>query len=143
MAGMATAVEVPEKYRDLLERPLIASLATVREDGTPQVNPMWFAWDGEFVYFTHTSYRKKFRNLAANPAVSISIFDPDQPYQYVEVRGVVERTEPDPSGAFYQELARRYSAPWGDNPPPDAPDRVKIAVRITSVPGNQAAARKS
>ncbi|MFC6565714.1 pyridoxamine 5'-phosphate oxidase family protein [Actinoplanes utahensis] len=45
---MTTGI-IPEEHRDLLERPLIADLATVREDGTPQVNPMWFAWDGEFL----------------------------------------------------------------------------------------------
>jgi predicted pyridoxine 5'-phosphate oxidase superfamily flavin-nucleotide-binding protein len=40
---------IPRELRDLLERPLIADLATVREDGTPQVNPMWFSWDGELI----------------------------------------------------------------------------------------------
>jgi predicted pyridoxine 5'-phosphate oxidase superfamily flavin-nucleotide-binding protein len=38
---------IPDSHRDLLERPLYAHLATVRPDGKPQVNPMWFGWDGE------------------------------------------------------------------------------------------------
>jgi PPOX class probable F420-dependent enzyme len=124
---------IPEKVRDLLERPLLANLATVREDGSPQVNPMWFAWDGEFIRFTHTNFRKKYRNVTANPAVSISIVDPDDPYRYVEVRGTVERIDPDPTGAFYVELAERYQAPFGTGAPPDAPDRVIIVVRPTAV----------
>ena len=34
--------------------------------------------------------------------------DPDDPYRYLQVRGVVESIEPDPEGAFYQVLQRRY-----------------------------------
>lgn len=128
-----TGVAIPEDFRDLLERPLFADLATVREDGTPQVNPMWYAWDGEFIKFTHTNFRRKFKNISANPNVAISIIDPENPYRYLEVRGVVEHIEPDPTGAFYVELANRYNAPFGTEAPKDAPDRVVLKVRPTSV----------
>ncbi|MET8153122.1 PPOX class F420-dependent oxidoreductase [Actinoplanes sp. NPDC049668] len=131
---MTSAAEIiPSKLRDLLERPLIGHLATVRDDGTPQVNPMWFSWDGEFIRFTHTNFRRKYRNVTANPAVSISIVDPSDPYRYVEVRGVVERIDADPTGAFFVELAKRYDAPFGTNPPTDAADRVIFVVRPTAV----------
>ena len=63
---------VPEAMTDLLERPTIAHLATIRPDGKPQVNPMWFVWDGSVIRFTHTDERQKFKNLALNPAVAIS-----------------------------------------------------------------------
>ncbi|WP_328471272.1 PPOX class F420-dependent oxidoreductase [Actinoplanes sp. NBC_00393] len=124
---------IPDDLRDLLERPLFADLATVREDGSPQVNPMWYAWDGEVIRFTHTNFRRKFKNIQANPAVAISIIDPENPYRYIEVRGVVERIEPDPTGAFYMELANRYNAPFGTDAPKDAPDRVIFVVRPTAV----------
>jgi PPOX class probable F420-dependent enzyme len=131
---MTTAAQIiPDETRDLLERPLLANLATVREDGTPQVNPMWFAWDGEFIRFTHTNFRRKYRNIKANPAVSISIVDPSDPYRYIEVRGVVERLDPDPAGAFFVELAGRYQAPFGTGAPTDARDRVIFVVRPTAV----------
>jgi nitroimidazol reductase NimA-like FMN-containing flavoprotein (pyridoxamine 5'-phosphate oxidase superfamily) len=42
---------IPEGYESLLERPLYGHLATVRPDGSPQVNAMWFAWDGERTYY--------------------------------------------------------------------------------------------
>jgi PPOX class probable F420-dependent enzyme len=129
---VTTATEIiPDEFRDLLERPVIADLATVREDGTPQVNPMWFAWDGEFIRFTHTNSRRKYRNVKANPAVAISIVDPENSYRYLEVRGVVERIDPDPTGAFFVELAERYDAPFGAHPPKDAADRVVVVVRPT------------
>ena len=130
---MTAASLIPDELRDLLERPLFADLATVREDGTPQVNPMWYAWDGEFLKFTHTNFRRKFKNIAANPAVAVSIIDPANPYRYLEVRGVVDRVEPDPTGAFYVELATRYDAPFGTSAPKDLPDRVVIFVRPTAI----------
>jgi PPOX class probable F420-dependent enzyme len=71
---------VPESHIDLLERPLYAHLATIRPDGRPQVNPMWFAWDGEHILFTDTTVRQKYKNVTAHPEVAMSINDPDQPY---------------------------------------------------------------
>jgi PPOX class probable F420-dependent enzyme len=123
-------VEVPDGYEHLLDLPLYGHLATVRPDGTPQVNPMWFAWDGELLRFTHTTKRQKYRNIAAQPAVAMSISDPDNPYRYLEVRGVVEEIVPDPTGAFYLHLNDRYSGPLTE-PPADAQDRVIVVVRPT------------
>jgi PPOX class probable F420-dependent enzyme len=127
---------ISDELLDLLERPLFADLATIREDGTPQVNPMWYAWDGEFIKFTHTNYRKKFKNITANPAVALSIIDQANPYRYVEIRGVVDHIDPDPTGAFYVELAKRYDAPFGTDAPKDAADRVIIYVRPTFAGGH-------
>jgi PPOX class probable F420-dependent enzyme len=123
---------IPDSHVDLLERPLFGHLATVRPDGTPQVNPMWFAWDGTHLRFTHTATRRKFQNVTTQPRVAISVIDPERPYRYLEVRGEVERIEPDPTGAFFAELADRYGLEL-DAPPPDAPDRVVLVVRPEAV----------
>lgn len=125
-------VAVPEGYEHLLDRPLYGHLATARPDGSPQVTPMWFAWDGEVLRFTHTTKRQKYRNVTGHPQVALSIVDPDNPYRYLEVRGNVERIEPDPAGDFYMHLNDRYSGP-STEPPPDHPDRVVFVVRPTAV----------
>ncbi|HEY2700435.1 MAG TPA: PPOX class F420-dependent oxidoreductase [Pseudonocardiaceae bacterium] len=121
---------IPESHADLLDRPLIAHLGTTRPDHTPQVNPMWFGWDGELIRFTNTTTRQKFRNVETNPHVSISIVDPDQPYRYLEVRGKVVRIEPDPEGKFFLELAARYNLGVTE-PPKDAPNRVILVIEPT------------
>ncbi|MEU7145170.1 PPOX class F420-dependent oxidoreductase [Nocardia sp. NPDC046473] len=126
-------IEIPEKVRDLLVRPIYASLGTTRPDGAPQVNPMWFVWDGEFIWFTHTNFRQKFKNLAHEPRVSISIYDPDNPYRYLEVRGVVDHIDDDQEGELYSSLSERYGN--GPKVPPDAKDRVAIAIRPTGLTG--------
>lgn len=123
---------IPDSHVDLLTRPLFAHLATVRPDGMPQVNPMWFGWDGTHLRFTNTTTRRKHRNVTGEPRVAVSINDPDQPYRYLEVRGRVDRIDPDPEAAFFAELAQRYSLPM-DGPPADAGDRVVFVVRPEAV----------
>ena len=126
-------VEIPDKVRALLEQPNLVHLGTVRPDGAPQVNPMWFIWDGEFIWFTHTNYRQKYKNVAHEPRVSISMVDPEEKYGYVEIRGVVDRIDPDPEAKLYQRLSEFYDGT--PVTPSDAADRVAIAVRITKVLG--------
>jgi PPOX class probable F420-dependent enzyme len=123
--------QVPTSHRDLLERPLIAHVATVRGDGGPQTNPMWFGWDGERIRLTHTSTRQKFRNLQAEPRVALSIVDPADSQRYLEARGVVESTEADGGGAFYRQLRRRYGVD-PDAPMPDEAVRLVVVVRPTT-----------
>lgn len=120
--------EIPEDHLDLLERPIVATLATVRPDGSPQANPMWFVYDGNVIRFTHTDVRQKFRNLQAEPRVAVVVVDPDKTNRYLEVRGVVTDITPDPEGEFYRELSVRYGR--GPNGPSDAPHRVIISVTI-------------
>jgi PPOX class probable F420-dependent enzyme len=119
---------IPDSHADLLERPVFCHLATIRADGTPHVNPMWFLWDGEFLSFTTSTKRAKYRELGERPSAAVSINDPDAPYRYLELRGTVERIEPDPEGEFFAVLADRYALPM-DGPVGDAPARVRIYLR--------------
>lgn len=122
----------PETHSDLLERPLFAHLATVRSDGSPQVNPMWFVWDPAegVIRLTHTKSRHNYRYLQAEPRVALSITDPENQYRYLQVRGVVEKEEDDPTGAFYQSLQQRYRGTTSEVK--DRHERVVFTVRPTN-----------
>src|SRR5207302_4283141 len=94
-----------------LRRPApFAPRATVRPDGRPRSNPMWFLYDPETnrVRLTHTKTRHNHRYLKAEPRISMSITDPDDQYRYLQLRGEVEKEEDDPEGKFYQLLQKRY-----------------------------------
>lgn len=125
---------IPDAQRDLLENPNYGSLGTVRPDGTVQVNPMWFDFDGEHLLFTHTVTRQKYRNLQKNPSMSLMVFYPEQPYRYIEVRGRLVESVPDPEGAFSVHLGRRYGNA-GQEAPPDRADRVILKMSIENVGG--------
>ena len=119
-----SAQVIPQSLADLVERPLYAHLATVRPDGTPQVNPTWFRFDGEYLWLTTTARRQKNRNWQIQPAVALSITDPDRPSRYLEIRGRVERIIPDPgeqstcawlnamAGPNGRRRMRRIVSPW-------------------------------
>ncbi len=119
----------PDDHVDLLERPNFAHLATVREDGAPQVNPMWFLWDRDsgLIRLTHLKTRHNFGNIQREPRVALSITDPDNQYRYLQVRGVVEKIEDDPTGAFYQTLQKRYRGYTTEVP--DRAERVILQMR--------------
>jgi PPOX class probable F420-dependent enzyme len=102
---------IPEQYLDLLEAPALAHVATIGPRGEPQSSPLWFGWDGEFLRFAQlVGMDRKRRNLEREPRVAISIVDPENLYRYVEIRGIVERIEPDVDRAFINAMAQKY---WG------------------------------
>ncbi len=56
-----------------LQESLVVWLTTVRPDGTPEPNPVWFLWEnGSFLVYSQPS-AFKVRNLAQNPKVSIHL----------------------------------------------------------------------
>jgi len=90
------AVVIPDRMKDLLarEKKAFACLALVKKDGTPQVTPIWFDYDGTHFIFNTARGRVKDRIMHRHPAVAFTILDPNDSYRYIEVRGkVVEETE--------------------------------------------------
>jgi len=98
-----------ESYRDLLEQKAPpANLGTVMADGTPQVTPVWFDWDGTHIRVNSAKGRLKDLNMRARAAVAVSIVDPDNIYRYLSIRGrVVEVTEQG-ADAHIDALAKKY-----------------------------------
>ncbi|MEO8261001.1 MAG: PPOX class F420-dependent oxidoreductase [Pseudolysinimonas sp.] len=122
--------QIPAERRHLLDVPHFGMLGTIRPDDTVQVNPMWVDYDEatNTLRFTHTTYRAKYRNLQRNPSMSLAIFD-DNWLDYLEVRGQLIETIPDPTGAYYVHLQNRYGDP-SDRPPKDKEDRVILVMSI-------------
>jgi len=123
---------IPPAYIRLLQGPYFGNLGTIRPDDTVQVNPMWFEYDGDVIRFTHTTKRAKFRNLQHNPSMSLSISDPEEPYDFIELRGKLTEVIPDPTGAFYVRLGQRYGNA-AQQPPPDTADRVILVMSVDKV----------
>ena len=120
---------IPVGYEDLLESTALAHVATIGPNGEPQVNPVWFGTQDGSILFSQTTTRQKVRNLQRDGRIALSIVDPGSPYRYLEIRGVVERIDPDPDNAFINSMAKKYMGedvyPW-HNP---GDERVVVVVR--------------
>ncbi len=93
-----------EDLGDLVELPLVATLATYRRDGSVLLSPVWHEWrDGGFNVATGSSGVKA-RHLRRDPRASIVVYEHEPPYRGIEVRGrgqlVSEQT---------QEVVRRIA----------------------------------
>jgi PPOX class probable F420-dependent enzyme len=70
-----------------------AYLALTMSNGTPQVTPIWFDWDGTHIIINTARGRVKDKLLKKHPVVAMTITG-DDPYTYLLVRGrVVDETE--------------------------------------------------
>ena len=116
MASAPAVSVIPADKVDLLESTALAHVATIGPNGEPQVNPVWFGWDGTYLTFSQTTGRQKYRNLQRDPRVALSIVDPNNAYRYLEIRGRVVRIDPDPNLDFINAMAQKYlgveTYPW-------------------------------
>ena len=81
------AERIPEAFLDLFRKPILAHLATLMPDGSPQVTPVWIDYDGEHILVNTWPDRAKGRNMLTRPQVALDIVDPDDPFRYLAVRG--------------------------------------------------------
>lgn len=98
-----------DQYRDLLtQKKPLAALATVMPDGTPQVTPVWFDFDGARLRVNTAKGRVKARNMKEGSRVALAIVDPDNPYRYVQVRGRVAVATESGADEHIDSLAQKY-----------------------------------
>jgi PPOX class probable F420-dependent enzyme len=99
---------IPEKYQDLLNKKAFAQLATIMPDGTPQVSPVWFEYDGKNIVINSAKGRVKDKNMRRDPRVGLDIQDPDNPYRHVSIRGRVVQITEDGADAHIDMLTKKY-----------------------------------
>ena len=99
---------IPSAFRDLLTKKAFAHLATTMGDGSPQVTPVWFDFDGSHVRVNSAKGRVKDKNMRRNAKVALSIQDPENPYRYLAVRGRVEEITEDGADAHIDSLSKKY-----------------------------------
>jgi PPOX class probable F420-dependent enzyme len=96
-----------DEQAQLLKGKNLATVATLRRDGSAQLTPVWIDWDGENVVFNTAEGRFKPRNIRRNPVVSVQVVDHDDPYRWISVTGPAEIVE-DGADEHINELAHRY-----------------------------------
>ena len=98
---------IPATHRDLLETD-VAILATVGQDGFPQVTALWFLVDeDDTLKISLNTARQKVKNLRAHPQCAFFILDRANPYRTLEIRARAELT-PDPDYSLADRIERKY-----------------------------------
>jgi PPOX class probable F420-dependent enzyme len=117
-----------DKARQLVARPVLASLTTLNADGSPQVTPLWVELDGDDLLFNTAEGRIKARNLHRDPRVAVSVLDPDDPYNVVAFQGKVVDITTEGADAHIDSLAKKYLGV--DTYPNRREGEVRIKVRV-------------
>lgn len=120
------AVTFNEATRRLLDGKNFATVATLNPDGGPHSSVVWFMREGDTVLFSTTAGRRKARNLARDPRISVSVFDFENPYNSVEIRGTAELVE-DKGKTLPSKLSHKY---LGVDPPAESDDEIRLIVRV-------------
>ena len=120
------AITFDAATRRILDGKNFATVATVNPDGGPQASVVWFRRDGDSVLFSITSDKQKARNLARDPRVAVTVFDLENPYDSVEIRGHAELVE-DAGKQLPKQLSHRY---LDEDPPPEPDDVVRLVARV-------------
>ena len=124
---------IPESHQDLLkdEAKAFVYLATLMKDGSPQVTPVWFDIDGEYIRINTVRGRIKEKNMRARPSVALCIADPKNPYRYLQVRGKVVDLVTEGAEAHIDALNLKYH---GDpHYTHHSPDKPRVIYKIEAI----------
>ena len=122
------ADKLSQKARDLVQRPVLASITTLNADGSPQVTPLWVDLDGDDLVFNTAEGRVKARNLHRDPRVAVTVIDPDDAYNVIALRGTVTEITTNGADDHIDWLAKKYLGV--DSYPARTKDEVRIKVRV-------------
>jgi PPOX class probable F420-dependent enzyme len=123
------AARLSDEISRWLREPRFWHLATLNEDGSPQLTPMWAGLEDGLIVINTSVGRVKEENLRRDPRASLSCLDSENPYDRVEIRGrAVRFVEGDEAAGVMDRLAQRYlgteTFPWL------VPGEVRVAVYI-------------
>lgn len=100
--------KIPASHMGIVDKRSFAHVATVNDNGVPQVTPVWVDHDGDYILINSQKGRKKDRNMRQNAQVALSIQDPDDPYRYLGIQGRVVAITEEGAEAHIHQLSRKY-----------------------------------
>ena len=105
------SLPIPEKYHDLLSRPILCAFTTINPDGQPHSVPVWCDYDGAQVRVNLRAGTKKARNVQYNTLVCLLVIDPDKPGHWIEIQGRVGEPHDEHHGAreHINALSQKYT----------------------------------
>lgn len=102
------ADRIDGKVRELLEAPNVVSIATLDASGAPDVKVVWADLDDGQIVLNSAEGRDWPENVRRDPRVTITVINPDNPYQYGQVRGRVVEDTHEGADEGIDRLAKKY-----------------------------------
>ncbi len=120
---------IPESALDLFQKPVLAHLATVMPDGTPQVTPVWVDFDGTSILVNTARGRRKELNMQQRPRVGLDIVDSTNPWHWLSVRGTIAEITEEGALEHAHKLTKKYTG--RDTYQNLQPGEVRVICKIT------------
>jgi PPOX class probable F420-dependent enzyme len=118
-----------EELGDLLERPIVAILATYRANGEALLSPVWHEWrDGGFTVVIGVDDAKA-RHLRRDARTGLVVFEQEPPYRGLELRARARFVEEGVVEAQHR-IARRYLGEERGTDYADSIDFDEVIVRL-------------
>jgi len=124
---MSTATITPEIAK-LFQGKNFASFATLMNDGSPHVAPMWVDLDGDIILINTAVGRVKEKNIRRDNRIALSIYDQENPYNMVSIRGKVIDLITEGADEHLDKLAKKYFGV--EKYPFHTPDEQRIILKI-------------
>jgi len=100
---------IPDKVKELLDRPNFAHLATLMPDGSPQSVPVWIGREEERIIICTGEGSLKARNTLRDTRVALSVVNGTNPYEEAQLRGRVVERRPDPQLTIMDPISVKYT----------------------------------
>jgi len=130
MAGTKNTWAPSRAVRRLAALPIHVTIATKRDDGAVQLNPVWFELKDGFFWLNSNTGRTWPKNLQRDRELTMLLVDPKEPYRYAQIRGRLVSLIPDPRHEFIDRLSRRYT---GDKFRELEPGEHRVTLKIQPV----------
>lgn len=119
--------KLTEQQREFLANPFVATVTTLRDDGSPHNTIVWMDTDGDAVRFNTAEGRAKPEHLRNDPRVAITVVDPQNSFRWISVSGRAELTT-EGADEHIDKLAKKYLGkdvyPWHN------PEEPRVTVTI-------------
>jgi PPOX class probable F420-dependent enzyme len=102
---MANLNDAP--VRALLEAPSYAVVSTLSQDGSILSAVVWISLEGDELAVNSARGRAWPTNLDRDPRITMVVYPPDNPYEYVEIRGTATGSRED-ADDHIDRLAKKY-----------------------------------
>ena len=125
---MQVSHELTDSAISLFRGKNFAFIASLMNDGAPQITPVWIDYDGQFFLVNTAEGRTKQKNFERDSRVALSVVDKDNPYTTVSIRGMVVEQTANGADEHIDKLAKKYLGV--DKYPFRAPGEKRIILKI-------------